>query len=101
MPRDLPIGNGRLLLAFDRTYTLRDVYFPRVGQENHAQGRLNRFGIWCDGEFAWFSDEGWERDLRYEERTLVTDVRLHHPRLGLTLVCQDAVASSMISGYDG
>ena len=92
MPRDLPIGNGRLLLAFDRTYTLRDVYFPRVGQENHAQGRLNRFGIWCDGEFAWFSDEGWQRDLRYEERTLVTDVRLHHPRLGLTLVCHDAVA---------
>ena len=92
MPRDLPVGNGRLLLAFDRTYTLRDVYYPRVGQENHTQGRLNRFGIWCDGEFAWLSDEGWERKLRYEDGTLVTDVRLRHPRLGLTLVCHDAVA---------
>ncbi len=92
MPRDLPIGNGRLLLAFDRTYTLRDLYYPRVGQENHAQGRLNRFGVWCDGEFAWFSDEGWERDLRYEDGTLVTAVRLRHPRLGLSLVVHDAVA---------
>lgn len=91
MPRDLPIGNGRLLLAFDRTYTLRDVYYPRVGQENHTQGRLNRFGVWCDGEFAWLSDEGWVRELRYEEGTLVTDVRLRHLRLGLSLHIRDAV----------
>lgn len=92
MPRDLPIGNGRLLLAFDRSYTLRDVYYPRVGQENHTQGRPNRFGIWCDGAFAWTSDPDWERDLRYEEGTLVTAVQLHHPRLSLTLRCTDAVA---------
>lgn len=91
MPRDLPIGNGRLLLAFDRTYTLRDVYYPRVGQENHTQGRLNRFGVWCDGEFAWLSDEGWVRELRYEEGTLVTDVRLRHLRLGLSFHICDAV----------
>lgn len=92
MPRDLPIGNGRLLVAFDRTYTLRDVYYPRVGQENHTQGRPNRFGVWCDGEFAWVSDPVWERELRYEEATLVTAVTLRHSQLGLRLQCSDAVA---------
>jgi glucoamylase len=34
--RDLPIGNGSLLVTFDRNYQLRDIYYPRVGQENHT-----------------------------------------------------------------
>ncbi len=38
MPRDLPIGNGTLLAAFDFDYRIRDFYFPRVGKENHALG---------------------------------------------------------------
>ena len=91
MPRDLPLGNGRLLINFDHTYTLRDVYFPRVGQENHTQGRLNRFGVWVEGRLAWLSDPGWERDLRYEDHTLVSDVRLRHPELSLELRINDAV----------
>lgn len=45
MPRDLPLSNGRLHVNFDHTYTIRDVYFPHVGQENHTQGALNRFGV--------------------------------------------------------
>ena len=36
MPRDIPVGNGRLLVNFDDRYQIRDVYFPRVGQENHG-----------------------------------------------------------------
>jgi glucoamylase len=31
MPRDLPIGNGSLLIAFDSEYRLADFYFPHVG----------------------------------------------------------------------
>ena len=38
MPRDIPIGNGSLLVSFDQTYQLRDLYWPHVGQENHAGG---------------------------------------------------------------
>jgi len=32
MPRDLSIGNGDLLVNFDRRYNLRDVFYPHVGQ---------------------------------------------------------------------
>jgi len=53
MSRDLPVGNGALLINFDRNYQLRDIYYPRVGQENHTSGELNRFGVWVDGRFAW------------------------------------------------
>ena len=41
MPRDLPIDNGKLLINFDRDYQLRDIYYPHLGRENHADGRLH------------------------------------------------------------
>ncbi|MBI2322495.1 MAG: glycoside hydrolase family 15 protein, partial [Chloroflexi bacterium] len=91
MPRDLPVGNGTLLVNFDRAYNLCDVYYPHVGQENHTNGNPCRFGVWCDGQFAWLSDQGWELDLRYEEGSLVTRVTAQHGGLRLRLHCMDAV----------
>ena len=52
MPRDLLIGNGSLVVAFDSKYRLADLYFPHVGQENHA-GAPSRFGVWVDGTMSW------------------------------------------------
>ena len=63
MPRDLPIGNGRLLINFDRQYRLRDLYFPHVGRENQTSGRPCRFGVWAEGKFAWIED-GWRVEMR-------------------------------------
>ncbi|HVB63788.1 MAG TPA: glycoside hydrolase family 15 protein [Nitrolancea sp.] len=91
MPRDLPIGNGSLLIAFDQSYQIRDLYWPHVGLENHALGHLSRLGVWVDGQFRWLSDPGWEFDLYYQQETLVTQVRLAHPDLALTLEFADAV----------
>src|SRR5439155_1412826 len=89
--RDLPVGNGALLINFDRNYQLRDIYYPRVGQENHTSGELNRFGIWVDGRFAWLDDHGWSRDLVYLPDTLVTNVTLRHQDLALSLTFNDAL----------
>src|SRR5205823_2617362 len=91
LPRHQPVGNGALLINFDRNYQLRDIYYPRVGQENHTSGELNRFGIWVDGRFAWLDDHGWSRDLVYLPDTLVTNVTLRHPDLALSLTFNDAV----------
>src|SRR5947209_16323638 len=74
--RDIPVGNGRLLVNFDSDYQIRDIYFPHVGQENHTEGFPFRFGIWVDGEFSWIFSDAWKRTLRYLPETLVTDVRL-------------------------
>ena len=38
MPRDLPIGNGNLMINFDHEYNVRDVYYPHVGQDNQTSG---------------------------------------------------------------
>ncbi|HYK04959.1 MAG TPA: glycoside hydrolase family 15 protein [Thermoanaerobaculia bacterium] len=90
MPRDLPIGNGSLLVAFDAQYRIADFYFPRVGMENHAAGK-SRFGVFCDGELHPVDEAPWQRTLEYLRDTLVTDVQLQNDAIGLRLRCYDAV----------
>jgi glucoamylase len=90
MPRDLPVGNSRLLVCFDQDYHLRELYFPHVGQENHVNGNLCRFGVYAEPDFSWVGPD-WKRELNYEEDTLVTRVDLYHPGLELLLTCRDAV----------
>jgi len=91
--RDIPVGNGSLLVNFDEKYQIRDIYFPHVGQENHTEGFPFRFGIWVDGEFSWVFDDDWKRTLKYLPDTLVTDVHLINENLGIELTCNDSVAS--------
>jgi len=90
MPRDIPVGNGKLLVCFDKDYMIRDLYFPHVGQENHVGGNPCRFGVFASNLFSWVGDQ-WKRALTYEEDTLVTRIILHHRGLGLNLTCRDAV----------
>lgn len=91
MPRDLPIGNGSFLVAFDQNYQIRDLYWPHVGQENHAQGHAFRMGVCVDGKFLWLEDTGWKRDLKYRPGTMITDVLLHHPAFNVEIHVNDAV----------
>ncbi len=91
MPRDLPIANGRMLVNFDSAYTVRDIYWPHIGQQNHTIGDRSRTGIWVDGQFAWLDADGWSRELRYMPDALVTDVTLVHTGLGVRITCADVV----------
>ncbi|MGI9014085.1 MAG: glycoside hydrolase family 15 protein [Phycisphaerales bacterium] len=91
MPRDIPIGNGEMLITFDNHYGLRDIYYPRVGMPNHTEGHIQRFGVWADGRFAWIGDAGWQRSMRYKPDTMVTEVRLTSAALGVELLFNDAV----------
>jgi GH15 family glucan-1,4-alpha-glucosidase len=102
MPRDLPLGNGKLLLNFDKHYNLRDIYWPHVGQELHTGVNvadieeevalpISHTGVWVEGQFAWLDAPEWQRELLYARETLVTQVALIHPTLQLQLVFNDAV----------
>jgi GH15 family glucan-1,4-alpha-glucosidase len=94
MPRDIPVGNGELLITFDHLYRVRDLYYPHVGRFNHTDGHVQRFGVWADGRFAWIDDGGWKRELAYKPDTLVTHVKLVHEGLGVELTCFDCVDSN-------
>lgn len=91
--RDIPVGNGNLLVNFDDKYQIRDIYFPHVGQENHTEGFPSRFGVWVDGAFSWVSTGDWKRKLEYLPETLVTSVELTNAKFGVSIVCNDTVAS--------
>lgn len=90
MPRDLVVGNGSLLIGFDSQYRMADVYFPHVGMENHAASRF-RFGVWADEALHWTEDSPWRRKLLYLRDTLVTDVTLENPDIGIRIRCHDTV----------
>jgi len=90
MPRDIPVGNGKLLLCFDKDYRVRDLYFPHVGQENHLEGDYFRFGFWAENQFSWVGPE-WKMDKLYMEDSIVTQVSLYHAGMALLVVCRDAV----------
>jgi len=90
MPRDVPLGNGSLLVTFDRHYRIRDFYFPHVGQENHNQDAVCRFGVWCEGQFSWMGPD-WTIHIGYETDTLVTNVVCSHKGLQVDLECADCV----------
>ncbi|MFN2502463.1 MAG: glycoside hydrolase family 15 protein [Pyrinomonadaceae bacterium] len=89
--RDIPVGNGSLLVNFDDKYQIRDIYFPHVGQENHTEGFPFRFGAWAEGLFSWVFTDDWKRNLRYVPGALVTNVTLTNEKLGLQIRCNDAV----------
>jgi GH15 family glucan-1,4-alpha-glucosidase len=91
MPRDLPIGNGNLMINFDREYNIRDVYYPHVGQDNQTVGDVSFFGVWCDGHFAWIGHPSWVKSLDYEDNTLVTRMRAASSLLGLDMTLSDTV----------
>lgn len=91
MPRSLVIGNGNVLVGFDSNYTLRDIYFPRVGDANQTMGNPCRTGFFIDGKFAWLDDSAWQRTFGYAEDSLVSNVTLTHTRLGITVQFEDFV----------
>ncbi|MBE3556036.1 MAG: glycoside hydrolase family 15 protein [Firmicutes bacterium] len=92
MPRDLPLSNGSLAVNFDSGYNLRELFYPHVGEEDHTEDHLSHFGIFVDGVFRWIDDPVWRRIRQtYEAETLVSDVILEEPQLGVRLTLHDAI----------
>lgn len=91
MPRDLPLGNGRLLALFDGSYRLREWHYPALGAENHLLGRPCLTGVVVDGATSWLNGPGWTLDLRFEKDTNVTAVTAVHEGLGLRIEAADAL----------
>lgn len=90
MPRDIPIGNGNLLVSFGKDAILREIYYPHVGQETHTCGEPFRFGVWVNGSFSWIPD-GWTVSCNYLNDTLVSDVQFYHPEWNLKITVNDLV----------
>ncbi|WP_282936773.1 glycoside hydrolase family 15 protein [Paenibacillus sp. RC67] len=91
MARDLPLGNGNVLVNFDTNYNLRDMYYPYVGQENQSADHLSHFGVWTAEGFFWIDNPELKRKSSYLNDSMITNVEGNHERLGLNLLIRDGV----------
>lgn len=91
MPREIVLGNGSMLVNFDKFYHLRDLYYPYVGMENHLAGKRCEVGIWVNGSFSWVGSEGWEVSAGYQEDTLVAVTVARNAGIGVEMRFTDAV----------
>lgn len=86
-----------MLVTFDQRYQIRDIYYPHVGQENHAGAGPCRFGVYADvpsvgrGQLCWTGDSSWNIRQRYLRETLTTSVSLDNDHLRLSMYCNDTV----------
>ncbi len=93
MPRHVLVSNGRFAVALDDKASIRDIYFPYVGLENHAVGHQFRFGVWVDGRFEWL-DNDWEIMMTYLPETLTTRYKIKKQAYGVELEVNDAIHNS-------
>lgn len=92
--RPLVLGNGRLLVALDDRYRIRELTWPHVGLYNHLSGNSIRMGVWTGGAFGWVDGDGWERSLGYAPGSLAGRSLLSNAALGVRIECEDAVDPS-------
>ncbi len=91
MPREIVISNGSLSVALDKKMSIRDLFYPHVGLENHVSGHVFRMGVGVE-RFSWVGDD-WDFSMKYLPETLVSTCTATNPKLGIELEVNDAVYS--------
>jgi GH15 family glucan-1,4-alpha-glucosidase len=93
MARPVVLGNGEMHVGINSYGLVHDFYFPYVGLENHAAGRLTRHhvGVWVDGAISWLDHGDWEFHFRYPHRALIGHTIAKNERLGVLLEFDDVV----------
>lgn len=92
MPKSLSLGNGNILVLFDKYAQVHDFYFPFVGLEDHVAGDdVHKIGIWTEDEFSWLDNGEWKISIDYRHETLASKVIATNPRLEVELEFVDLV----------
>jgi GH15 family glucan-1,4-alpha-glucosidase len=90
--RSLILGNGSFLVALDTRGQVRDLYFPRVGLEDHVFGELvHRIGVYTDGMVSWFSDPAWDITVTCDTNALKGATHAKNETLGVEVTLEDVV----------
>ena len=89
--REVVMGNGSLLVNFDRELNLRDLYWPYGGFENHGDGNRTSFAVFVENRLSWLFENSWQREVGYIEDTPVTRIHASNSELRVELFICDAV----------
>jgi oligosaccharide amylase len=92
MPKSIVLGNGNMLVGFDKFARVSDFYFPYVGLEDQlGEGDSHKIGVFIDGVFSWIDDGTWEIKITYEYETLIGKIYAFNHNLGIKLEFRDCV----------
>ncbi len=89
--RAYTLGNGSYLVGVDSVGQVRDLYYPRVGRENHVAGRTHRIGIFVDGALRWTDDPDWRVSARAHPDALAGGIDARSSTLNVRLTTRDLV----------
>ncbi|MGP8321115.1 MAG: glycoside hydrolase family 15 protein [Methanosarcinaceae archaeon] len=81
-------------MNIDENASIRDMYFPHVGDENHVNNRHCRIGVVVDGknmDMVSLIGNDWACRPGYKKETLVTDSHYRNDRLDIDLRFNECV----------
>ncbi len=84
MAKKIVLGNKNMSLSYDSNLSIKDIYYPYIGDENHLEEDKNRVGFWVSGKFSWI-DEEWKKNIKYSENSLVTQIKTKTEYLNIEL----------------
>jgi GH15 family glucan-1,4-alpha-glucosidase len=90
-PLTLTGAGGRLSYQYAEDGTVRDIYWPFVGQANQITRLPQRLALRVDAATSWLDEPGWTRQLDYDGDTLVGRSVYENSDLGLRVTVRDAV----------
>lgn len=91
MTRHIILGNGNVLVCLDKNASIREFYYPYVGQENHVSSNHHLVGVWVDGIFSWINLNEWKLDIKYKKDALVSSVVAYNDKLKVEVIFNEAV----------
>ena len=89
--RAYTLGNGSFLVGVDVRGQVRDVYYPRIGKENHTGGHVHRVGVHVDGALRWLDDESWRVSTTAHHDTMLGSVEASNDAARVAMKIDDVV----------
>jgi len=87
----LVLGNGRLQININDSLSIRDFYWPHVGQENHLAKTKNKMFIFVDGDISKLTDDDWKVEISYVVDSLAGISYATNVKLGIKIRFEDTV----------
>lgn len=93
MGRPVVLSNGQLFVGLDENGLVHDFYYPYVGLENltNARNSQHKIGIWVDDQFRWTDDGSWQISVNFEDKALVSNIRMKSDKLQVSLEMTDFI----------
>ncbi|HLE48817.1 MAG TPA: glycoside hydrolase family 15 protein [Patescibacteria group bacterium] len=92
MPKYACLGNGNMLIGYDRFGQVKDLYFHYPGLENHIdEYQTHKIGIFVDGALHWLDGGKFGVVVEYENDTMSSVITAESKDLGIKLIFKDVV----------